>query len=81
MYYYSIYRFLHHILKLGICGQETFFLNFNIAKRYRFSVYFVYGNKFFIFLCFYNTPLFSIKLGFCSKFIASLLLIPLIMQQ
>ena len=58
--------------------MKFMFFNFNIAKRYNFFIRFLYGEIFFYL---YNTLLFSVKLVFCSIFIASSLLIPLIIQQ
>ena len=76
-YYYSINVYVM-FWDWDFVSVKLLFLNFNIAKRYNFFTYFIYGNNLFLF---YNSPWPSVKLAFCSKFTASFFLIPLIIQQ
>ena len=79
-YYYSISVYIMYQSRDFLLVKFVFF-NLNIAKRYNFFTQFMYENKFLNFFLFNNASLTSAKLAFCSKFKASLLLIPLVIQE
>ena len=72
-------QYLHFLKNKTFIAVKCILFTISVNQTLKFLYSFlIFGNKFSML---YNFPLFSFKSAFCSKFTASLSLIPLIIQR